>query len=260
MLELSCIVVAAAAGMRLGWSFVEPGRLTGGQALRREAHKTAAIVAGTAPWLVLAGLVEGFITPSGLSLAEALDDRRGARRDLLDAGDRARPAEPACARIGRRWGRFRCDRHPNSAPSTARDRRRRSRTHRRPECGDLPTPGQTISPSRATLAQPGGSSTPRPRTESNGRSATTGSPVWPMGGRSGDSASRVNQTAAAPRSATASAYLGPRPRLRRGGGRRPPDRGRRPRTLQRDRRDDSGQRRFATNPHPGRIPPRQHRR
>jgi uncharacterized membrane protein SpoIIM required for sporulation len=72
MLELSCIVVAAAAGMRLGWSFVEPGRLTRGQALRREAHRTAAIVAGTAPWLVLAGLVEGFVTPSGLSLGQAL--------------------------------------------------------------------------------------------------------------------------------------------------------------------------------------------
>jgi uncharacterized membrane protein SpoIIM required for sporulation len=58
--------------MRLGWSFVEPGRLTRGQALRREAHRTAAIVAGTAPWLVLAGLVEGFLTPAGTGLPTVL--------------------------------------------------------------------------------------------------------------------------------------------------------------------------------------------
>ena len=72
MLELSCIVVAGAAGMRLGWAFVVPGRKTRTQSMIDEGHKTVAIVLGTAPWLVLAGLVEGFITPSGLTLADAL--------------------------------------------------------------------------------------------------------------------------------------------------------------------------------------------
>jgi uncharacterized membrane protein SpoIIM required for sporulation len=72
VLELSCIVVAGAAGLRLGWALVDPGRLPRGTALRREAQRAVLIALGTAPWLVLAGLVEGFLTPSGLGLAAAL--------------------------------------------------------------------------------------------------------------------------------------------------------------------------------------------
>ncbi len=72
MLELSCIVVTGAAGLRLGWSIVSPGRRTRGRSLVAEARRAIVIVLGTAPWLVVAGLVEGFLTPSGLTLAEAL--------------------------------------------------------------------------------------------------------------------------------------------------------------------------------------------
>jgi uncharacterized membrane protein SpoIIM required for sporulation len=69
VLELSCIVVAGTAGLRLGWALVEPGRKTRGESLRDEAQRAVAIALGTAPWLVLAGIVEGFVTPSGLGLA-----------------------------------------------------------------------------------------------------------------------------------------------------------------------------------------------
>ena len=72
VLELSCIVVAGAAGLRLGWAIVDPGRLPRGTALRREARRAVLIALGTAPWLVLAGLVEGFLTPSGLGVVPAL--------------------------------------------------------------------------------------------------------------------------------------------------------------------------------------------
>jgi uncharacterized membrane protein SpoIIM required for sporulation len=72
VLELSCIVVAGAAGMRLGWSLVEPGRRTRKAALGAEARETVQLVLGTMPWLVVAGLVEGFLTPSGLGLPTAL--------------------------------------------------------------------------------------------------------------------------------------------------------------------------------------------
>lgn len=72
VLELSCIVVAGAAGLRLGWSLVEPGRATRGDALRREAVPALALVLGTAPWLVVAGVVEGFVTGSGTGLLGAL--------------------------------------------------------------------------------------------------------------------------------------------------------------------------------------------
>jgi uncharacterized membrane protein SpoIIM required for sporulation len=70
VLELSCIVVAGAAGLRLGWALVEPGRRTRGESLRAEAPRAVAIALGTAPWLVVAGLVEGFVTGSGLSVTE----------------------------------------------------------------------------------------------------------------------------------------------------------------------------------------------
>jgi uncharacterized membrane protein SpoIIM required for sporulation len=72
VLELSCIVVAGAAGMKLGWSLVEPGTATRGAALRREAVPALAVVLGTAPWLVVAGIVEGFVTGSGTGLVGAL--------------------------------------------------------------------------------------------------------------------------------------------------------------------------------------------
>jgi uncharacterized membrane protein SpoIIM required for sporulation len=68
VLELSCIVVAAAAGIRMGWALVEPGNRTRGKALVENAREGVLIVLGTAPWLVLAGLVEGFITPAGLGI------------------------------------------------------------------------------------------------------------------------------------------------------------------------------------------------
>lgn len=72
VLELSCIVVAGAAGLRLGWAVVDPGRQTRAESVRSEAVRTVALVLGTAPWLIVAGLVEGFITPEGLGLPAVL--------------------------------------------------------------------------------------------------------------------------------------------------------------------------------------------
>jgi uncharacterized membrane protein SpoIIM required for sporulation len=72
ILELSCIIVSGAAGLRLGWSIIDPGNRTRGEALRQEARAAIEIVLGTAPWLVVAGLVEGFLTPSGTGLSTVL--------------------------------------------------------------------------------------------------------------------------------------------------------------------------------------------
>lgn len=72
VLELSCIVVTGAAGLRLGWSIVDPGRRRRVDSLAAEARRTVGIVLGTAPWLVLAGLVEGFLTPAGTGLTAVL--------------------------------------------------------------------------------------------------------------------------------------------------------------------------------------------
>jgi uncharacterized membrane protein SpoIIM required for sporulation len=72
ILELSCIAVCAAAGMRMGWALVEPGTRTRGQALAEEAPRAVLIVVCTAPWLICAGLVEGFVTPHHLPLGAAI--------------------------------------------------------------------------------------------------------------------------------------------------------------------------------------------
>lgn len=72
VLELSCIVVTAAAGLRLGWSMVEPGPRSRLESARREARPAMAMVIGTVPWFVLAGLVEGFVTGSLPGLGSAI--------------------------------------------------------------------------------------------------------------------------------------------------------------------------------------------
>ncbi len=72
ILEISCIVVAGAAGMRMGWALVAPRRRRRGAALVAEARPAAEIVLGTAAWLVVAGFIEGFVSPSGIGLGARL--------------------------------------------------------------------------------------------------------------------------------------------------------------------------------------------
>jgi uncharacterized membrane protein SpoIIM required for sporulation len=72
LLELSCIAVAGAAGLRLAWAVIDPGTLPRGRSLRAQARPAVMLVLGTAPFLVVAGLTEGFITPRGLPLGAAL--------------------------------------------------------------------------------------------------------------------------------------------------------------------------------------------
>ena len=66
VLELSCIVVSGAAGLRIGWALVDPGRRPRGQALASEGRAAIEVVLGTALWLVVAGLTEGLVTPLGI--------------------------------------------------------------------------------------------------------------------------------------------------------------------------------------------------
>lgn len=72
VLELSCIVVAGTAGLGIGIALIAPGRRGRGVALRAEARRAVELVLGTAPWLVLAGLIEGFVTPAGYGLTANL--------------------------------------------------------------------------------------------------------------------------------------------------------------------------------------------
>jgi uncharacterized membrane protein SpoIIM required for sporulation len=65
-IELSCIVVSAAAGMRMGWALVDPGARARSEALASEARTAVLAVLGTMPWLVAAGILEAFIRSQGL--------------------------------------------------------------------------------------------------------------------------------------------------------------------------------------------------
>ncbi len=68
VIELTCIIVTAAAGMRMGLALIDPGPLPRGAALVREARAAVVVVAGTVPWIVLAGLIEGYVTRAGFGL------------------------------------------------------------------------------------------------------------------------------------------------------------------------------------------------
>ena len=72
VLELSCIVVTAAAGLRIGWAIVDPGYRPRLEVLQSEGRAAVETLLGTAPWLVVAGFIEGFITPSGFGLAAVI--------------------------------------------------------------------------------------------------------------------------------------------------------------------------------------------
>ncbi len=68
-LEISCIVVGGLAGLRVGWALIRPGTLRRVTSLRREARPAVELAAGTAPWLVLCGFLEGFATGPELPVA-----------------------------------------------------------------------------------------------------------------------------------------------------------------------------------------------
>ncbi len=67
-IELSVIFFAGGAGLQMGWAIIHPGLLTRGAALRVAAERAVTIMVGCVPLLVIAGLIEGFISPSNLPL------------------------------------------------------------------------------------------------------------------------------------------------------------------------------------------------
>jgi uncharacterized membrane protein SpoIIM required for sporulation len=63
-LELSAVVVAGGAGLLLGYSLWCPGRRTRRRALREEAIRAMQLAVGLVPAFAVAGVFEGFVTPS----------------------------------------------------------------------------------------------------------------------------------------------------------------------------------------------------
>ena len=66
LLELTAVFVAAGAGLKLGWTLVDPGPLPRGVAVAAQGRATVGMAIGVAGLLAVSGLIEAFVTPSGL--------------------------------------------------------------------------------------------------------------------------------------------------------------------------------------------------
>jgi uncharacterized membrane protein SpoIIM required for sporulation len=66
VIELSCIFICGGAGMMIGYAMINPGDLTRAQALKKKGLEAAQVVVGCACLLVIAGIIEGFLSPSNL--------------------------------------------------------------------------------------------------------------------------------------------------------------------------------------------------
>ncbi len=66
LLELTAIVIAGGAGLRLGWTLIDPGERTRKTALAEEGRRAVVIVLGLMAVFSVAGIIEGFVTGSPL--------------------------------------------------------------------------------------------------------------------------------------------------------------------------------------------------
>ncbi|MCM3514583.1 stage II sporulation protein M [Nocardioides sp. P86] len=66
LLELTAVFVAGGVGLRLFWSWIEPGALSRGQSIAREGRTAGTVALGLVVVLLVSGAIEGFVTPSGL--------------------------------------------------------------------------------------------------------------------------------------------------------------------------------------------------
>jgi uncharacterized membrane protein SpoIIM required for sporulation len=62
-IELTSIVISAAAGVMLATPLINPGRLRRLEALKRNARRAGVLILGVCCMLVVAGSIEGFFTP-----------------------------------------------------------------------------------------------------------------------------------------------------------------------------------------------------
>lgn len=66
LLELTAVFVAGGVGLRLFWSWIAPGDLTRGQSMAREGRTAGTVALGLVVVLFISGIIEAFVTPSGL--------------------------------------------------------------------------------------------------------------------------------------------------------------------------------------------------
>ena len=66
VIELSVIFIAGGSGLMLGHALLSPGLHRRRDALAQAAQKAVRLIIGSVPLLVIAGIIEGFVSPSGL--------------------------------------------------------------------------------------------------------------------------------------------------------------------------------------------------
>jgi len=64
VVELSVIMIAGGAGLMLGWALIHPGMIRRRDALTIAARKAVRLLVGCVPLLMIAGAIEGFISPN----------------------------------------------------------------------------------------------------------------------------------------------------------------------------------------------------
>ncbi|MGW6567368.1 stage II sporulation protein M [Streptomyces sp. NPDC054975] len=110
LLELTAVFVAAGTGLKLGWTVIDPGPTTRRAALATHGRAAVGMAIGLALVLFISGLIEGFVTPSGLptwaritigvaaelaflAYVYVLGGRAARRGETGDLDDRDRSAE-----------------------------------------------------------------------------------------------------------------------------------------------------------------------
>ncbi|TXK80996.1 stage II sporulation protein M [Paenibacillus sp. N3.4] len=68
IIELTAIFIAGGAGLYMGYRFFVPGPFPRKMRFLESAKESAQLLIGTIPLFVIAGIIEGYITPSTLSL------------------------------------------------------------------------------------------------------------------------------------------------------------------------------------------------
>jgi uncharacterized membrane protein SpoIIM required for sporulation len=66
LLELTAVFVAAGAGLKLGWTWIDPGPRPRGAAVAAQGRATVGMALGVGLVLAVSGVIEAFVTPSGL--------------------------------------------------------------------------------------------------------------------------------------------------------------------------------------------------
>lgn len=69
VIELSCIFIAGGAGLLIGSALLMPGDLSRSDALKTRGKDAIRLMMGVAPLLVVAGIIEGFISPAPINPA-----------------------------------------------------------------------------------------------------------------------------------------------------------------------------------------------